>query len=140
MTKVCNTDGYCSYRVVRTGLPVDRYADCPLPGDTADWGCFYPVTTQNRPVTIDFNHRRQLSGDNSRFRPSSAVVRRYQPKEKKEEGEEEEVEEEGEERGEPGSRCCSPVSRSRSVDEASRNLPAWGEETSPRVGRRNEVT
>ncbi|RWW81962.1 hypothetical protein BHE74_00009608 [Ensete ventricosum] len=77
--KVCNIDGYRSYRV-RTG---------PL----ADWGCFRPVTTKNRSVMVDFNLHQLLSGGNGRFRPSATDFGWYQPREK---------EEEGEEKGEPG--------------------------------------
>ncbi|RZS29092.1 hypothetical protein BHM03_00062772 [Ensete ventricosum] len=45
--------------------------DCPLPGGTIDRGCFYPVTIQNRSVTVDFG--------------------RYQPREEKEEEGEEKL-------------------------------------------------
>ncbi|RRT74530.1 hypothetical protein B296_00030959 [Ensete ventricosum] len=77
--KVCNIDGYRSYRV-RTG---------PL----VDWGCFRPVTTKNRSVMVDFNLHQLLLGGNGRFRPSATDFGWYQLREK---------EEEGEEKGEPG--------------------------------------
>ncbi|RRT39341.1 hypothetical protein B296_00059221 [Ensete ventricosum] len=54
---VCNTDGYRSYRVVHTGLPVDRNADRPLPGGTTNWG-----------LTVDFDYRRSISGGINRGR------------------------------------------------------------------------
>ncbi|RZR89868.1 hypothetical protein BHM03_00017662, partial [Ensete ventricosum] len=34
--------------------------DYRLPDGTIDWGCFCPVTTRNRLVTIDFDRRRLL--------------------------------------------------------------------------------
>ncbi|RWW35333.1 hypothetical protein BHE74_00059770 [Ensete ventricosum] len=83
----------------RIGPPVDRYTDRLLSGGIADWGYFLPVTTRNRSIMIDFDHRRPLSSDNDRFRSSLADFGRYQPREK---------EEEGEERGEPGIWRCSP--------------------------------
>ncbi|RZS18579.1 hypothetical protein BHM03_00050859, partial [Ensete ventricosum] len=52
-TKDCNFDLYRSYRVVRTGPPGYRYADCPLP--SAIW--------PKRPSTIDFDCRRSIEGD-----------------------------------------------------------------------------
>ncbi|RRT85657.1 hypothetical protein B296_00007025 [Ensete ventricosum] len=52
----------------RTSLPTDRHADHPLLGDTIDWGCFRPVTTRNRLVTIDFDPRRPILGGISRGR------------------------------------------------------------------------
>ncbi|RRT74766.1 hypothetical protein B296_00003709 [Ensete ventricosum] len=52
-TKDCNFDLYRSYRVVRTGPPGYRYADCPLP--SAIW--------PKRPSTIDFDRRRSIEGD-----------------------------------------------------------------------------
>ncbi|RWW19149.1 hypothetical protein GW17_00016823 [Ensete ventricosum] len=71
----------------------------------------------------------------------------YQPREKEEEGEEEEREEKGEPRD------PALLFRSRAVVEASRGdffsphgllemfvLPVQGEETSPRMGRRNKAT
>ncbi|RRT81508.1 hypothetical protein B296_00011111 [Ensete ventricosum] len=77
----------------------DRYADNPLPGCIADWGCFHLVTIRNRPVTIDFDHCQPLSGDNGRFRQLAilgSINRRW------------EKEEEGEEK--PGvGHCSSPV-------------------------------
>ncbi|RWV89527.1 hypothetical protein GW17_00048317, partial [Ensete ventricosum] len=59
----------------------------PLPGGTVDWGCFRLVTTWNRLVTVDFDHRQLLSGGNDRFRLSSVDFGWYQPREKEEEGE-----------------------------------------------------
>ncbi|RRT83944.1 hypothetical protein B296_00004302 [Ensete ventricosum] len=56
-----------------------------LPGGTVVWGCFCPVMTQNRLVTVNFGRRRLLSGSNGRFRPSVADFGRYQPREKKRE-------------------------------------------------------
>ncbi|RZR82731.1 hypothetical protein BHM03_00009220 [Ensete ventricosum] len=51
-------ESYHPVWVVHTGLPVDRYMDCPLLGGTIDfWGCFRPVTTRNRSVMVDFNRR-----------------------------------------------------------------------------------
>ncbi|RZR72079.1 hypothetical protein BHM03_00010243 [Ensete ventricosum] len=58
--------------------------------DTVDWGCFRSVTTQNRPVTVDFDRRGPLSGDNGQFRSLAADFGWYQSREKEEEGEEEE--------------------------------------------------
>ncbi|RWW35582.1 hypothetical protein BHE74_00059474 [Ensete ventricosum] len=70
-----------SYSVVHTGPPADRYTDHPLLGGIANWGCFHLVTTQNRPVMVDFDCRWLLSDDNSRFRPSVVDFGRYQPRE-----------------------------------------------------------
>ncbi|RRT43858.1 hypothetical protein B296_00042687 [Ensete ventricosum] len=92
---VCNTDGYHLYGAVCTGLPVDRNADRSLPGGTVDWGCFRPVTTRNRPITLDFDRRLPLSGGNGRFRSSVVDFMRYQLREK-------------EEKEEPGVRRYSP--------------------------------
>ncbi|RRT34232.1 hypothetical protein B296_00054884, partial [Ensete ventricosum] len=50
ISRVCNFE---SYRVVRTGPPVDRYADRPLPG-----GTMFSAPS----VTIDFDHRHPLPG------------------------------------------------------------------------------
>ncbi|RWW39455.1 hypothetical protein BHE74_00055213 [Ensete ventricosum] len=83
---VCNTDGYHLYGAVCTGLPVDRNADRSLPGGTVDWGCFRPVTTRNRPITLDFDRRLSLSGGNGRFRSSVVDFRRYHLREKEEPG------------------------------------------------------
>ncbi|RWW01565.1 hypothetical protein GW17_00035389 [Ensete ventricosum] len=79
---VWSTDGYRPYRVVHTGPSANRNANCPLLDGTSDWGCFCPVTKQNRSITIvgggcptvmvNFDRRRWIS----------------QPREKKEEGEE----------------------------------------------------
>ncbi|RWW26216.1 hypothetical protein BHE74_00008394 [Ensete ventricosum] len=49
--------------MVRTGPPANRYANRPLSGGTADWGCFHPITTRNRLVTVDFDRRQPLSGE-----------------------------------------------------------------------------
>ncbi|RRT60004.1 hypothetical protein B296_00022702 [Ensete ventricosum] len=83
------------YWAVHTGLPTDRYADSPLSGGTADWGCFRPVTTRNRLVTIDFDRWRSISGGINRGR---------------------EKEEEGEEK--PGSSFARAIRRPRAM-----NLP-----------------
>ncbi|RZS02863.1 hypothetical protein BHM03_00032969 [Ensete ventricosum] len=34
----------------------------PVPGSTVDWGCFYPIATRNRLVTIDFDRRAVSTG------------------------------------------------------------------------------
>ncbi|RRT75452.1 hypothetical protein B296_00031212, partial [Ensete ventricosum] len=39
----------------------DQYIGHPLPGGTANWSNFRPVTTRNRSVTIDFDRRQPLS-------------------------------------------------------------------------------
>ncbi|RWW12340.1 hypothetical protein GW17_00023998 [Ensete ventricosum] len=109
----------------------------PLPGDTINWGCFHPVTTRNRPVTFDFDHRQPISGSISRGR---------------------EKEEEGEEklgvallfpRTITWSRTALPPhyplpageeSPARFIARGRFLLPAQGEETSPHVGTMNEVT
>ncbi|RWW19690.1 hypothetical protein GW17_00016236 [Ensete ventricosum] len=56
--------------------PVDRYANRLLLGGTIDRGCFRPVTTENLPITVDFDHQWPISCGISRGR------------EKEEEGEE----------------------------------------------------
>ncbi|RWW12254.1 hypothetical protein BHE74_00051638 [Ensete ventricosum] len=96
-------------------------ADRPLPGGTAYWGCFLPVSTRNRSITVHFDFCRLLSGGNDRFRLSAVNFGRYQSMEKEEKGEEE-----GEEKGEPGVRVALPILIHR--------LRAM---SSPRVGRRN---
>ncbi|RWW78881.1 hypothetical protein BHE74_00012881 [Ensete ventricosum] len=83
-----------------------------LPGGTVVWGCFCPVTTQNRLVTVNFGRRRLLSGSNGRFRPSVADFGRYQPREKKREN------------LESGAALPIPIRRPRVI-------------FSPRAGRRN---
>ncbi|RWW67442.1 hypothetical protein BHE74_00025114 [Ensete ventricosum] len=45
---------YRPIQVVHTSPPTDRYIDRLLSGSTADWGCFRPVTTRNRPSAVDF--------------------------------------------------------------------------------------
>ncbi|RWV80037.1 hypothetical protein GW17_00058744 [Ensete ventricosum] len=70
-------------RAVHTGPPVDRYAYRPLSGGIADWSCFRPIITRNRPLSVDFDHRRPLSGDNDRFRAASAEGGRKKKWEKK---------------------------------------------------------
>ncbi|RWW39605.1 hypothetical protein BHE74_00055053, partial [Ensete ventricosum] len=112
---------------VHTGPLVDRNVDHPLPGGTANWGCFRLITTQNRLVKVDFDRRWSLSGGNGRFRLSAADFGRYQPREKEEEGEEEE------EKGEHGVWCCSPDPFARVI----RHLRAI---SSPRTGRKNVAT
>ena len=57
-----------TYRMVRTGPLADQYTDSLLPGSIVDLGCFRPVTTRNRTMTVDFDHRRLLWGDISRGR------------------------------------------------------------------------
>ncbi|RRT38396.1 hypothetical protein B296_00047432 [Ensete ventricosum] len=46
-------------------------------------GCFCPVTTRNRPITVDFDHRQPLSGSTDQFQPSPTNFEWYQPREKK---------------------------------------------------------
>ncbi|RZR76570.1 hypothetical protein BHM03_00001426 [Ensete ventricosum] len=87
ISKVCNTEWYRPYLAVHTGLPVDWYADCPLPGSIVDWGYFRPVTTQNWLVTVNFDC----------CRPSPGGISLAAKREKEEEGEEEK-----EEKGELG--------------------------------------
>ncbi|RWW18067.1 hypothetical protein GW17_00017968 [Ensete ventricosum] len=82
----CNIDRYCPYRVVRTGPPVDQYADRPL---IVVVSAPLPLKIDCRAVTIDFDRWRSISGSISRGR---------------------EKEEEGEEK--PGVRCCSSPARS----------------------------
>ncbi|RWW34020.1 hypothetical protein GW17_00001235 [Ensete ventricosum] len=55
-------------RAVHTGSPADHYANRLLSGGTADLGCFIPVTTRNRLVTIDFDRWRPISDGISRGR------------------------------------------------------------------------
>ncbi|RZR99446.1 hypothetical protein BHM03_00028996 [Ensete ventricosum] len=69
---------------VRTGPPVDRYADHPLPGGTVDQGCSRTITIQNRSVTIDFDCRRTLPGGISL---AAAWLWRGRRKKKEKEGE-----------------------------------------------------
>ncbi|RWW31453.1 hypothetical protein GW17_00003918 [Ensete ventricosum] len=77
-------ESYCPVWAVRTGPLADRYMDCLL-GGTVDWGCFRPVIIGNRLVTVDFDRRRSLSGDNGRFRVVSADGGRKKRREKKRE-------------------------------------------------------
>ncbi|RWW38522.1 hypothetical protein BHE74_00056236 [Ensete ventricosum] len=82
--KVDDFESYCPVWAVRTGPLADRYMDCLL-GGTVDWGCFRPVIIGNRLVTVDFDRRRSLSGDNGRFRVVSADGGRKKRREKKRE-------------------------------------------------------
>ncbi|RRT78230.1 hypothetical protein B296_00005533 [Ensete ventricosum] len=50
--------------------------DCPLLSGTTNWGCFHPITTRNRPVTIDFNRRRSNSCGISRERKKKREKKR----------------------------------------------------------------
>ncbi|RRT80367.1 hypothetical protein B296_00012233 [Ensete ventricosum] len=59
---------YRSVWAVHTGPPADQYTDRPLPGSTADWGCFRLVTTRNRPVTVDFGRCQPREGERIRGR------------------------------------------------------------------------
>ncbi|RRT56855.1 hypothetical protein B296_00047597 [Ensete ventricosum] len=106
--------------MVHIGPSVDQYTDHQLSGGTTDWGCFRPVTIGIRPVTVDFNRRRLLSGGNGRFQPSLTDFEGYQPRE-------------GEEK--PRVRHYF-----RPHDPSDFFSPTRGEEMSPRVGRRNEAT
>ncbi|RRT39773.1 hypothetical protein B296_00058907 [Ensete ventricosum] len=92
----------------RIGPPANWYANHLLWSGTIDWGCFRPVTTRNRLVTIDFDCRCLMKGG-----ISLAATR-----EKEEEGEKE-----GQEKGEPG----DPVSLF--LDDPDPSLPSL-------VGRR----
>ncbi|RRT51524.1 hypothetical protein B296_00051071 [Ensete ventricosum] len=104
--------------MVHTDPLADRYVDRSLPSGTINWGCFRPVTTRNRSITIDFDHRRLLSGGNNRFRPSAADISRG--REKEEEGEEEEEKK----RENLESSATLPIRRHGRF-----LLPAWGEGT-----------
>ncbi|RWW06494.1 hypothetical protein GW17_00030174 [Ensete ventricosum] len=75
------------YRAVCIGPPVDWYADRRYWAIPLIRGCFRPVATRNRSVTVSFDRRRPIPGGINRGR------------EKEEEGEE------GEEK--PGVRYCS---------------------------------
>ncbi|RRT66209.1 hypothetical protein B296_00040393, partial [Ensete ventricosum] len=85
------------------------------------------LLTGTRPPATPWCHRLGLflphyhpkSGGNGRFRPSTADFRRYQPREKEEEGEEE-----GEGKREPGVG-------------ASLLIPSPADDSSPCAGRRN---
>ncbi|RWW68135.1 hypothetical protein BHE74_00024356 [Ensete ventricosum] len=58
----CNNTGF-ALNSTRSGWSTsNRYVDCPLPGGTANRSSFFPVTTRNRPVTIDFDLWRSISG------------------------------------------------------------------------------
>ncbi|RRT41779.1 hypothetical protein B296_00057548 [Ensete ventricosum] len=68
MEKVCRFESYRPIWAVHTNPSADQYADRSLPGNTFNLapyrtirGCFRPVTTRNRSVTIDFD-RRQPTG------------------------------------------------------------------------------
>ncbi|RZS12519.1 hypothetical protein BHM03_00043985 [Ensete ventricosum] len=63
-------DVYRPVQAVCTGLPADQYT-----GGTADWDCFCPITTRNRPITVDF--------DADRFQAVSAEGGRKKKREKK---------------------------------------------------------
>ncbi|RRT75052.1 hypothetical protein B296_00027151 [Ensete ventricosum] len=60
VSKVCITDGYGPYLVVRI--------DHMLSGDTINWGCFHLVITRNRPMTVNFDRCCPQSGGISRGR------------------------------------------------------------------------
>ncbi|RWV90468.1 hypothetical protein GW17_00047326 [Ensete ventricosum] len=67
-------------RKIEVALPWRHY---PLPGDTVDWGCFHPVTTRSRLVTIDFERRLPISNVGCRFRAISVEGGRKKKREKK---------------------------------------------------------
>ncbi|RWW70943.1 hypothetical protein BHE74_00021345, partial [Ensete ventricosum] len=84
-TKVRHFESYCLVWAVCTGPPADRFMDHPLLGGTIDRGCFRPVTTRNRMVTVDFDHRWSISGSISLGRKKkekkreNLEIRRYSP-------------------------------------------------------------
>ncbi|RRT75491.1 hypothetical protein B296_00031170 [Ensete ventricosum] len=57
-------------------LSADRYVNCPLPSSTTDWGCFHPVTTRNRAVTVNFDRRRSISSGINRGRKKKREKKR----------------------------------------------------------------
>ncbi|RZS23026.1 hypothetical protein BHM03_00055865 [Ensete ventricosum] len=76
---------------------------------------------RNRPITIDFDHYRSLSGSNSRFRPLPVDFEWYQRgREKEEEGEEEKS-------LEISSPNLLPAGNFFSLRVEKKRLPAWGE-------------
>ncbi|RWW31991.1 hypothetical protein GW17_00003356 [Ensete ventricosum] len=71
-TKDCNFDLYRSYRVVRTGLPGYRYADCPLPSGMAK-------TT----ISIVDGRLREISNVGNRLREKKGRRRRRRGEEER---------------------------------------------------------